>query len=79
MTEAIISSLIGSGATVVVALIAIISNNQVIKVKLEELEKKVDKHNQLIERTYKLESDMGTVWKRYDDMAERVEKLENRA
>lgn len=78
MTEAIISSFIGSGSTVIVALIAIISNNQVIKVKIEELEKKQDKHNKLIERTYKLESDMATVWKRYDDMSDRIERVEGK-
>ena len=76
MTETIISSLIGTGGTIIVAVIAIVANNAVIKVKIEELEKKQDKHNQLIERTFKLESDMGTVWKRYDDMSGRIERLE---
>lgn len=78
MSENIIAELISSGGTVLVALIAIISNNRVIKVKLEELEKKQDKHNQVIERTYKLESDMATAWKRYDEMAERIERVESR-
>lgn len=79
MTETIMASLISTGGTIAVAVIAIVSNNAVIKVKIEELEKKQDKHNQLIERTYKLESDMATVWKRYDDMSERVERLEGKA
>lgn len=77
MSESIISSLITSGSTIAVAIIAIVSNNAVIKVKIDELEKKQDKHNKLIERTFKLESDMATVWKRYDDMAERIDRLES--
>ena len=41
MTETIVSSLIGSSSTVIVALIAIMSNNAVIKFKIEELEKNI--------------------------------------
>jgi len=41
-----------------------------------ELEKKIDKHNQIVERTYKLEADSDTQWRRHDELAARVERLE---
>jgi hypothetical protein len=57
--ETIVSSLIAAAVTLIVC----IWNNRaesdksraLIEYKLTELEKKVDKHNNLIERTYKLD------------------------
>ena len=58
MSESIITALIGIIPTIVVAVFSIVSNNQVIKVRIDELEKKVEKHNQLIDRMYKCEADI---------------------
>ncbi len=58
MSESIITALIGIIPTIVVAVFSIFSNNQVIKVRIDELEKKVEKHNQLIDRMYKAEADI---------------------
>ncbi len=58
MSENIITALIGIVPTIIVAVFSIISNNQVIKVRIDELEKKVEKHNQIVERMYKVESDI---------------------
>ena len=52
MNESIVIALIGIVPSVLVAIVSIISNNAIVKVKLEELEKRVDKHNQEVERTY---------------------------
>ena len=54
---------IGSGV-----LSAIISNN-LIKQRVEQLEKKVDKHNNLIDRMYKAESNIEVI-------QEEIEQLE---
>lgn len=43
---------------------------------IEQLSERVDKHNDIIERTYKLEADSATSWKRYDELTARVERLE---
>lgn len=61
--ENIITALIGIIPTIVVAVFSIISNNQVIKVKIESLEKKVEKHNNIIERMYKCEGRLDTIEK----------------
>lgn len=57
--ETIISSFITGAVAIVVCLITQIINNSktraLIEYRLLELEKKQDKHNQVIERTYKLE------------------------
>jgi proteasome assembly chaperone (PAC2) family protein len=58
MSENIISALIGIIPTIIVAVFSIVSNNQVIKIRIDELEKKVEKHNQIVERMYKAESDI---------------------
>ena len=39
-----------------------------ISYRLEQLEKKVDKHNQVIERTFQLEKDMAVINQRLDDV-----------
>lgn len=78
MSEAILIALIGIVPSVLVAIVSIISNNAIIKVKIEELEKHVNKHNQVIERTYTLERDLATYWSKYDEMKDRLSKLENK-
>lgn len=44
--------------TVIGTLVGIRKSNDLIAYKIEELQKKVEKHNNLIDRTYKLEKDM---------------------
>lgn len=78
MTEAIIIALIGIVPSVLVAIVSIISNNAIVKVKIEELEKHVNKHNQIVERTYTLERDLATYWSKYDEIKARVDRLENK-
>lgn len=79
MDKEIIIALIGALPTIIVAVISIVSNNQIVKVKIEELEKKVDKHNEVIERTYKLESDVKTAFGKIDEGRQRIERLENKS
>lgn len=78
MSENIITSLIGIIPALLVAAFSIISNNQIVKVKIEELTKKVEKHNEVVERTFKLESDMKTAFNKMDEQAGRIERLEDR-
>ena len=79
MSEAIVIALIGIVPSVLVAIVSIISNNAIIKVQIEELEKHVNKHNQVIERTYTLERDLATYWSKYDEIKERLNRLEKKS
>lgn len=78
MNEEIIVALIGIIPAVFVSIVSIVSNNQIVKVKIEELTKKVEKHNQIVERTYKLESDITTAFTKLDENRARIERLENK-
>ena len=77
MSEAVIVALLGFAGTLTGAYLANKRTSAVIAYRLEALEKKVDRHNSVVERTYKLETDTATAWKRHDELAERVERLED--
>ena len=40
--------------------------------RMERLERKVEKHNQVIERTYKIEKDLNTAFIRIDELKEEM-------
>ena len=61
MSATIISSLISAAVTLIVCLITQNKTKALIAYRLEELEKKQDKHNSDIERTYKLEQDVAVI------------------
>lgn len=55
MTEIIIALLSFAG-TVVGSLLGILAANKLVNYRIEQLEKKVEKHNNLVERMYNLET-----------------------
>lgn len=61
MGDAVIAALIGLGGSAVGAFLGIITSSKLTQYRLQELEKKVDKHNNIIERTFKLEGRMNEV------------------
>ena len=72
-------------STIIVAILALIgtlggsymANNKttaVIEEKIKRLTERVEKHNQLVERTYKIESDLRTVFIRIDELREDLDK-----
>lgn len=69
--ESIAVALIGG----VVTLVGVIASNSrsraVMKLKIDELTRRVEKHNCLIERTYKLEQDMAVARRDVDALEER--------
>ena len=78
MSEALVIALIGIIPSVLVAIVSVVSNNAIVKVKIEELEKHVNKHNEIVERTYKVERDLATYWSKYDELKERLIALEKK-
>ena len=54
----------------------IVTSSKLTEYRLKELEKKQDKHNQVIERTYKLEERMELVEERQKVANHRIEDLE---
>ena len=49
-----------------------------IQTKVDDLRRDVEKHNDVVERTHKLEADLHTAFKRIDELKERDEKIEQR-
>lgn len=58
-------------------LIGILMTNKVTIYRISELEKKVDKHNTIVERMYKAESDIKTVFLKLDTLRDEQAELKN--
>lgn len=66
--------------TVIVAIVSLVGTlagsfggTQLIKYRIEQLEKKVEKHNSVMERTYLLEEKMKVANHRIEDLERKVE------
>ena len=58
MTEAIIVAILGFAGTLVGSLLGVVAAQKLTQYRLSQLEDKVNRHNNLIERTFKLEGRM---------------------
>lgn len=58
MSDAIIVALLGFAGTLLGSLFGILAAQKLTQYRLAQLEEKVNKHNNLIDRTYKLEGRM---------------------
>lgn len=76
MSEAIIVAVLGFLGTVIGSVIGVLTANRLVNYRLEQLEKKVDKHNNLVERTYHLEQDVELLKKDRDYIQEEIEHIE---
>ena len=61
MNDAIIVALLGFAGTLLGSLFGVLAAQKLTQYRLAQLEDKVEKHNNLIDRTYKLEGRMDTV------------------
>ena len=67
MDTVIVSSLISAFSAIVVCIITSIFNNKLIAYRIQELEKKMDKHNGVIERVYTLEREVAVINERLSE------------
>ena len=70
MSEAVLVALIGLGGSGLGSLFGVLVSSRLTQYRLEQLEKKVQAHNNLIERTYKLEGQMTEVQHDIRDLKE---------
>lgn len=61
MTPEVLHALISAIAVIVSGLISAIVSNKLMAYRIEQLEKKVDKHNSVIDRTYHLEAEVEVI------------------
>nr|WP_295243082.1 MULTISPECIES: hypothetical protein [Ruminococcus]UVY58083.1 MAG: Protein of unknown function (DUF2730) [Bacteriophage sp.] len=76
MTTEIIIALITLAGSAVGTLGGIVINSRMSNYRIEQLEKKVDKHNNLIERTYAIEQHNAVVDEEIKVANHRIEDLE---
>jgi len=78
MSEAIICGLIAGVVSVTVALIQNGSTRKLIEYQITELKKEVEKHNDVIKRTYELEKKADVLTEKVAVANHRIEDLEKK-
>ena len=68
MTPEVLHALINAIAVIVSGLISAIVSNKLMSYRIEQLEKKVDKHNSIIDRTYHLEAQVEVIENEIDNL-----------
>ena len=58
MTDTVLVALLSLAGTAIGSVIGILTNNKLVVYRLEQLEKKVEKHNNVVERMALLEKDV---------------------
>ena len=75
MNTEVAIALISSGSSLIVAGASIYANNRVLGYKVDELTKKVEKHNNLVERMALAEQSLETNWERVDELRSEVKEI----
>ena len=70
MPSELIIAVLSLLGTLVGSLAGIMTSNKLSSYRIEQLEKKVEKHNNMIERMVKVESSMKAAWIQIDEMKE---------
>ena len=72
MTEAIVVAILGFAGTLLGSLLGVIAAQKLTQYRLAQLEEKVNKHNNLIERTFVLEGQMLEVQHDIRDIKQKI-------
>ena len=78
MSEAIITALITGGLALIGTWLSNRKSAALIAYRMEQLEKKVEKHNSVIERTYQLEKDVARLEDEDKRLNERLKIVEGK-
>ena len=76
MQPEVIVGLLSLTGTLIGSIAGIIASNKLTLYRIEQLEKKVDKHNNLIERTYRLEENQAVITEQLKVANHRLDDLE---
>ena len=77
MSETIIVAILSLIGTLAGSLLGIIAANKLVIYRIEQLEKKVEKHNNVLERVYDLEKSEAVTKEEIKVANHRIEDLEN--
>ena len=78
MSTEIVVALIGFAGSALGSVIGILASTKLTTYRIEQLEKKVEKHNNLVERVYHLEDDEKLVDEKIKVINHRLEDLEHK-
>lgn len=78
MSEVVISALISGGLALIGTFAGILASSKLTMYRIEQLEKKVEKHNSTIERTYRLEQKCAVQDEEIKVANHRIEDLERK-
>ena len=76
MSDAIIVAILGLAGSSVGSLFGVFINTKLSNYRIEQLEKKVEKHNNIIERVYKLENEEAVIEEKIRVANNRIDDLE---
>ena len=76
MSESIIIAILSLAGTIIGSLLGILASNKLVVYRIEQLEKKVEKHNSVIERVYLLEKDDAVIQEDIKVANHRIDDLE---
>lgn len=76
MSDVVVVALISLVGTLGGTFGGIITSSKLVNYRIEQLEKKVEKHNNLVERTYQLEEDEKVIEEKMKVVNHRIEDLE---
>ena len=77
MADTIVVALIAAGASICAQVIISFRTNSIINYRLGELEKKVEKHNQIVERMAVMEKDIKTAFIRIDNLKDDIKEIQH--
>ena len=78
MNDSIIVAILSLVGTAIGSIVSVLTANRLTNYKIDELKKTVEKHNSLIDRTYRLEESVTLVNEKLDVLDHRVDALEKR-
>ena len=76
MSDAIVVAVLSLVGTAIGSVVSVLTANRLTNYKIDELKKTVEKHNSLIDRTYRLEESVTLVNEKLDSLDRRVDALE---
>ena len=76
MSESIVIAILSLAGTIIGSLLGILASNKLVVYRIDQLEKKVEKHNSVIERVYLLEKDDAVIKEDIKVANHRIDDLE---
>lgn len=77
MSEAIVVAILSLVGTAIGSVVSVLTANRLTNYKIDALQRQVEKHNQVIERTFKLEEHSAVIDEQIKVANHRIADLEN--